>query len=56
MFLTLIVIPVVYLWVDNMTHRIPLFFEKVLRLPKREKAADLKPEPIAVEMSKTKEA
>jgi HAE1 family hydrophobic/amphiphilic exporter-1 len=56
MFLTLLVIPVVYLWIDNMMNRIPAFFTKVLRLPKREKAADLEPEPIAVEMSKTKEA
>ncbi len=56
MFLTLLVIPVVYLWVDNMMNRIPAFFTKVLRLPKREKAADLKPEPVAVEMGKTKEA
>jgi HAE1 family hydrophobic/amphiphilic exporter-1 len=56
MFLTLLVIPVVYLWIDNMMNRIPAFFTKVLRLPKREKAADLKPEPVAVEMGKTKEA
>jgi HAE1 family hydrophobic/amphiphilic exporter-1 len=55
MFLTLIVIPVVYLWVDNMSNSIPAFFTKVLRLPKREKATDLKPEPVAVEMGKTKE-
>lgn len=56
MFLTLIVIPVVYLWVDNMSNSIPAFFGKVFRLPKRNAALDLEPKPVSVEMRKTKEA
>lgn len=56
MFLTLIVIPVVYLWVDNMTNSIPAFFGKVFRLPKRNAVLDLEPKPVSVEMHKTKEA
>jgi HAE1 family hydrophobic/amphiphilic exporter-1 len=56
MFLTLIVIPVVYLWIDNMSNSIPAFFGKVFRLPKRKETLDLEPKPVAVEMRKTKEA
>ncbi len=56
MFLTLIVIPVVYLWVDNMSNSIPMFFKKLLRLPKQSASPELKPEPVSVEMGKAKEA
>lgn len=56
MFLTLVVIPVVYLWVDNMMNRIPQFITKVVRLPKRQTTSDVEPEPVTIEMSKTKEA
>jgi HAE1 family hydrophobic/amphiphilic exporter-1 len=56
MFLTLLVIPVVYLWFDNMSNSIPAFFGKLFRLPKRNEALDLEPKPVSVEMSKTKEA
>ncbi|MFN3344297.1 MAG: efflux RND transporter permease subunit [Chloroherpetonaceae bacterium] len=56
MFLTLVVIPVVYLWVDNMMNRIPQFITKVARLPKFKEESDVKPEPVTAEMSKTKEA
>ncbi|MFQ3599197.1 MAG: efflux RND transporter permease subunit [Chloroherpetonaceae bacterium] len=56
MFLTLIVIPVVYLWIDNMSNSIPMFFKKLLRLPKQSASPELKPEPVSVEMGKAKEA
>ncbi|MCS6989304.1 MAG: efflux RND transporter permease subunit [Chloroherpetonaceae bacterium] len=54
MFLTLIVIPVVYSWFDDLGDKLPALFAKVVRLPKRKETFE--PEPIAVEMGKTKEA
>lgn len=54
MFLTLIVIPVVYSWFDGMGEKIPALFAKLIKSPKRKEMFE--PEPVAVEMSKAKEA